>query len=77
MLAFLERGSYSDESQLSRKASRPVADVSVLGPADGDVIQLGPTRVRILEDGSATQHRIGIGELTLAPHSTVPATDFA
>jgi mannose-6-phosphate isomerase-like protein (cupin superfamily) len=49
-----------------------VADVSVLGPADGDVIQLGPTRVRILEDGSATQHRIGIGELTLAPRTDGP-----
>jgi quercetin dioxygenase-like cupin family protein len=49
-----------------------VADVSVRGPADGEVSQLGPTRVRILEDGSATQHRLGIGELTLAPHTDGP-----
>ena len=49
-----------------------MADVSVLGPAQGDVIQLGSIRMRILEDGGGTQHRIGIGELTLAPHTLGP-----
>lgn len=49
-----------------------MANVSALGPADGEVIQLGPVRVRILEDGSATQHRIGVGELTLAAHAEGP-----
>jgi quercetin dioxygenase-like cupin family protein len=49
-----------------------MANVSVLGPADGEVIQLGPARVRILEDGRATQHRMGVGELTLAPHTQGP-----
>jgi mannose-6-phosphate isomerase-like protein (cupin superfamily) len=50
----------------------PMAKVAVLGPDDGEVIQLGPARMRILEDGSATQHRIGVGELTLAAHSDGP-----
>jgi mannose-6-phosphate isomerase-like protein (cupin superfamily) len=49
-----------------------MSDVSVTGPDDGEVIDLGPARVRILEDGSTTGHRLGIGEITLAPHSAGP-----
>jgi oxalate decarboxylase/phosphoglucose isomerase-like protein (cupin superfamily) len=47
-------------------------DVSVVGPGDGEVIDLGPARVRILEDGRTTAHRLGIGEITLAPRSAGP-----
>jgi mannose-6-phosphate isomerase-like protein (cupin superfamily) len=47
-------------------------DVSVATPADGEVIDLGPARIRILEDGGTTAHRIGIAEITLAPHSDGP-----
>ena len=47
-------------------------DVSVVGPADGEVIGLGPAQVRILEDGRTTGHRLGIGEITLAPRSAGP-----
>ncbi|MFE3827106.1 cupin domain-containing protein [Streptomyces sp. NPDC059092] len=47
-------------------------DVSIVGPDAGEVIELGPARVRILEDGSTTAHRLGIGEITLAPHSAGP-----
>jgi quercetin dioxygenase-like cupin family protein len=36
---------------------RQLTEVSVVGPADGEVIQLGPIRMRILEDGSTTGHR--------------------
>ncbi len=42
-------------------------DVSVVGPDGGEVIGLGPAQVRILEDGRTTGHRLGIGEITLAP----------
>jgi mannose-6-phosphate isomerase-like protein (cupin superfamily) len=49
-----------------------VNDVSVVGPGGGEVIELGPARVRILEDGGTTAHRLGIGEITLAPHSAGP-----
>ena len=49
-----------------------MSDVSVVGPDGGEVIDLGPARVRILEDGSATSHRLGIGEITLAPRSAGP-----
>jgi len=49
-----------------------VADMSIVGPDGGESIQLGPTRMRILEDGSTTDHRLGIGEITLAPHTDGP-----
>jgi mannose-6-phosphate isomerase-like protein (cupin superfamily) len=45
---------------------------SIVGPDDGEVVRLGPARVRILEDGSTTGHRLGIGEITVAPHSSGP-----
>ncbi|UXY25583.1 cupin domain-containing protein [Streptomyces sp. HUAS TT20] len=49
-----------------------MSEVSVVGPDDGETIQLGPTQMRILEDGSTTGHRLGIGEITLAPHTQGP-----
>ena len=49
-----------------------MTEVSVVGPADGEVIQLGLTRMRILEDGRTTGHRLGLGEITLAPHTEGP-----
>jgi mannose-6-phosphate isomerase-like protein (cupin superfamily) len=47
-------------------------DVSIVGPDAGEVIDLGPARIRIVEDGTTTGHRLGIGEITLAPHSDGP-----
>lgn len=47
-------------------------DVSIVGPNEGEVIDLGPARIRLVEDGSTTGHRLGIGEITLAPHSEGP-----
>ncbi len=47
-------------------------DVSVVGPDGGELIGLGPAQMRILEDGSTTAHRLGIGEITLAPHNAGP-----
>ena len=47
-------------------------DVSIVGPDAGEVIDLGPARIRIVEDGTTTSHRLGIGEITLAPHSDGP-----
>jgi mannose-6-phosphate isomerase-like protein (cupin superfamily) len=46
--------------------------VSVVPPDGGEVIELGSARIRILEDGGTTAHRLGIGEITLAPHSAGP-----
>ncbi|MEV0528754.1 cupin domain-containing protein [Streptomyces sp. NPDC050439] len=46
--------------------------VSVVGPGDGETIVLGPTRMRVLEDGSHTGHRLAIAESVLAPHTQGP-----
>jgi quercetin dioxygenase-like cupin family protein len=60
----------TDES----KTSEPMADpaVSVVGPGDGETILLGTTRLRVLEDGSNTGHRLGLAESVLAPHTPGP-----
>ncbi|MFD5121302.1 cupin domain-containing protein [Streptomyces sp. NPDC058385] len=54
--------------------SEPQADpaVSVVGPGDGETIVLGTTRMRVLEDGSHTGHRLAIAESVLAPHTQGP-----
>jgi quercetin dioxygenase-like cupin family protein len=49
-----------------------MTDVSIVGPDDGEVALSGPTRMRILEDGSRTEHRLGVGEITIAPHTEGP-----
>jgi mannose-6-phosphate isomerase-like protein (cupin superfamily) len=49
-----------------------VTQVSVVGPTDGEVIALGAIQMRILEDGRTTDHRLGIGEITLPPHTEGP-----
>jgi quercetin dioxygenase-like cupin family protein len=56
------------------KASEPIAApaVSVVGPGDGETIFLGTTRLRVLEDGSNTGHRLGLAESVLAPHTPGP-----
>jgi len=49
-----------------------MTEVSVVGPDGGEVLQLGPTRLRILEDGRTTGHRLGMAEITLPPHTGGP-----
>ena len=49
-----------------------MSEVSVVGPHDGEVCELGPARLRIIEDGGTTGHRLGIAEITLAPRSGGP-----
>ncbi|MFI6933839.1 cupin domain-containing protein [Streptomyces sp. NPDC050287] len=49
-----------------------MTEVSVVGPDGGETIRLGPAQIRILEDGSTTGHRLGMGEITLAPHAEGP-----
>ncbi|MBW8819596.1 MAG: cupin domain-containing protein [Streptomyces sp.] len=47
-------------------------NVSIVGADDGELIELGPARIRVLEDGGTTAHRLGIAEITLAPHTDGP-----
>jgi quercetin dioxygenase-like cupin family protein len=41
-------------------------------PGDGETIVLGTTRMRVLEDGINTGHRLGMAESVLAPHTSGP-----
>ncbi|MEV5754292.1 cupin domain-containing protein [Actinoallomurus sp. NPDC052308] len=56
------------------KPGAPLAEpaVSVVGPDDGETIFLGTTRLRVLEDGGNTGHRLGLAESVLAPHTPGP-----
>jgi mannose-6-phosphate isomerase-like protein (cupin superfamily) len=47
-------------------------EVSLTLPGAGEVIDLGPARIRVLQDGSGTAHRLGVVEITLAPHGVGP-----
>ncbi|HET6859614.1 MAG TPA: cupin domain-containing protein [Streptomyces sp.] len=60
----------TDEPHSSEPTVDPV--VSVVGPDDGETIVLGATRLRVLEDGSNTGHRLGLVESVLAPHTPGP-----
>ncbi|MFF3017269.1 cupin domain-containing protein [Streptomyces sp. NPDC057939] len=53
-------------------ASHAAPAISVVGPGDGETIVLGTTRMRVLEDGSHTGHRLAIAESVLAPHTQGP-----
>jgi mannose-6-phosphate isomerase-like protein (cupin superfamily) len=46
--------------------------IAVIRPGEGDVLSAGPIRLRILEAGDRTSHRLGIVEVTLAPHTPGP-----
>jgi len=63
----------TDEAKASEPTAVPAAPaVSVVGPGDGETIILGTTRMRVLEDGSNTGHRLGFAESVLAPHTPGP-----
>lgn len=49
-----------------------MTEVSVVGPDGGEIVLQGPIRLRILEDGSTTGHRLGVAEITVAPHTAGP-----
>lgn len=39
--------------------------INLVAAGTGEIIQIGPVRVRVLEDGSRTDHRIGAVEITV------------
>ncbi len=49
-----------------------MSDVSIVGPEDGELALPGPIELRILEDRSTTAHRLGMAEITVAPHTAGP-----
>ncbi len=46
--------------------------IQLITPDIGEVLQVGPIRVRVLEDGTATAGRLGLVELTLKAASNGP-----
>ncbi|PWI44027.1 cupin domain-containing protein [Streptomyces sp. ICBB 8177] len=50
----------------------PAPEVALVTRDGGEVIDLGTARVRILEDGTTTGHRLGIAEITIPPHTEGP-----
>ncbi|HTZ28956.1 MAG TPA: alpha/beta fold hydrolase, partial [Streptosporangiaceae bacterium] len=49
-----------------------MSEISITGPHEGEIALSGPIQMRILEDGSTTAHRLGLGEITIAPHTDGP-----
>ncbi|GHE57305.1 hypothetical protein GCM10017778_47060 [Streptomyces vinaceus] len=60
----------TEEARNSETRTGPA--LSVVGPGAGETIVLGSTRMRVLEDGSHTGHRLAIAESVLAPHTQGP-----
>ena len=54
------------------RAGEGASKVSIVPPDGGEVALDGPTRLRILEDGRTTAHRLGVAEITIAPHVAGP-----
>jgi mannose-6-phosphate isomerase-like protein (cupin superfamily) len=46
--------------------------IRVIRPGDGERVDMGSIGARILEDGSLTQHRLGLLEATLPPGPAQP-----
>jgi mannose-6-phosphate isomerase-like protein (cupin superfamily) len=49
-----------------------VMGINVVGPGDGEQAGGGPIRCRIIEDGSHTEHRLGLIEATVPPGPASP-----
>ena len=49
-----------------------MSGITVTGQGDGEIALSGPVSLRILEDGSATAHRLGVAEIVIAPHTEGP-----
>ena len=41
--------------------------IAIVDLTEGETIRVGPLRIRILEDGSHTNHRLGLVEVTIPP----------
>ncbi|WP_225726415.1 MULTISPECIES: cupin domain-containing protein [unclassified Nocardia] len=58
--------------EVNSAETNSAATVSIVRPDEGESIVLGATRMRVLEDGSNTGHRLGLAESVVAPYSPGP-----
>jgi mannose-6-phosphate isomerase-like protein (cupin superfamily) len=49
-----------------------IVSIAYVAPGNGEVVLDGPIRIRILENGTNTGHRLGLTENVLAPATTGP-----
>jgi mannose-6-phosphate isomerase-like protein (cupin superfamily) len=56
----------------SHETEPHMPEVSIVGPQGGEVVLPGPVQVRMIEDGSATAHRLAVAVLTVPPHTDAP-----
>jgi len=49
-----------------------MTQASVVEPGAGELLDLGPIQIRILEDGRSSDHRLGLAEITIAAHTAGP-----
>lgn len=50
----------------------PASSVVIVPSDGGELLQLGPVQMRMLEDGTTTSHRLGIGLIRVPPHTAGP-----
>ncbi|KAH8671783.1 RmlC-like cupin domain-containing protein [Tricladium varicosporioides] len=50
-----------------------MVDIALIKANEGEILKMGPVTIRILEDGSKTDNRIGSMMLTIAPNTPGPA----
>ena len=46
--------------------------IAIVDLTDGEALRAGPMAIRVLEDGTNTEHRLGIVEVTIPPHLNGP-----
>lgn len=46
--------------------------IAIIRAGEGESVSAGRMRIRILEDGGHTQHRLGVVEVTIPPHTGGP-----
>jgi pimeloyl-ACP methyl ester carboxylesterase/quercetin dioxygenase-like cupin family protein len=72
----LARTGHVPQIETPQQLLSPIRDftarVSIVGPGNAEVALSGPILMRILEDGSTTGHRLGVSEITIAPHTDGP-----
>ena len=49
-----------------------MSEASIVGFQDGEVVLPGPVEVRMVEDGSGTDHRLAVAVLTVPPGTDGP-----
>ena len=49
-----------------------MSEASIVGPQSGEVVLPGPIQVRMVEDGTGTDHRLAVALLTVPPRTEGP-----